>query len=121
MLGGLALVLATIGLYGVMSYSVSQSRRELGLRIALGASSSNLLWHVISRSLLLTISGSALGAVAAFALARFATNMLYHVSPLDPLAFELAIVIMTLGSLAACIWPAWRASRVDSMVALRYE
>ena len=120
-LGGLALVLATIGLYGVMSYSVSQSRRELGLRMALGASSSNLFWHVISRSLLLTISGSALGAVAAFALARFATNMLYHVSPLDPLAFELAIVIMTLGSLSACIWPAWRASRVDPMVALRYE
>lgn len=120
-LGGLALVLATIGLYGVMSYSVSQSRRELGLRMALGASSSNLLWHVISRSLLLTISGVALGAVAAFALARFAANMLYHVSPRDPLVFELAFVIMTLASLAACIWPAWRASRTDPMVALRYE
>jgi len=120
-LGGLALALATIGLYGVMSYTVSQSRRELGLRMALGANSSNLLWHVISRSLLLTISGIALGAVAALELARFAANMLYHISPRDPLAFGLAFAIMTFASLAACIWPAWRASRTDPMLALRYE
>ncbi len=120
-LGGLALLLATIGLYGVMSYSVSQSRRELGLRMALGASSSNLLWHVISRSLLLTIAGVALGAAASLALARYAASMLYHVSPRDPLAFALAFTIMILASLAACIWPAWRASRTDPMVALRYE
>jgi len=120
-LGGLALILATIGLYGVMSYSVSQSRRELGLRMALGASSSNLLWHVISRSLLLTFFGVVLGAAAALALARLATNMLYHVSPRDPLAFTLAFAIMTVASLTACIWPAWRASRTDPMLALRYE
>lgn len=120
-LGGLALILATIGLYGVMSYSVSQSRRELGLRMALGASSSNVLWHVISRSLLLTFFGVGLGAVAALTLARLATNMLYHVSPRDPLAFTLAFAIMTVASLTACIWPAWRASRTDPMVALRYE
>ena len=120
-LGGLALILATIGLYGVMSYSVSQSRRELGLRMALGASSSNLLWHVISRSLALTVGGIALGAVVAIASARFATNMLYHTSPRDPLAFGVALVIMLFASLAACIWPAWRASRTDPMLALRYE
>ncbi|HXT87222.1 MAG TPA: ABC transporter permease [Verrucomicrobiae bacterium] len=120
-LGGLALILATIGLYGVMSYGVSQSRRELGLRMALGASSSNLLWHVISRSLLLTSFGVALGAAAALTLARLATNMLYHVSPRDPLAFTLALAIMTVASLTACIWPAWCASRTDPMVALRYE
>lgn len=120
-LAGVALILATIGLYGVMSYSVSQSHRELGLRMALGASSSNLLWHVISRSLLLTISGVAFGAIAAFALAHFAENMLYQTSPRDPLAFLLAFLIMTCASLAACVWPAWRASRTDPMVALRYE
>ncbi|HKV27625.1 MAG TPA: ABC transporter permease [Candidatus Acidoferrales bacterium] len=120
-LGGLALALATIGLYGVLSYSVSQSRRELGLRMTLGASSSNLLWYVLSRSLTLTIFGVALGAAVALVAARFATDLLYHVSPRDPLAFTLAFVIMMVASLAACFVPAWRASRTDPMVALRYE
>jgi predicted permease len=120
-LGGLALILAIIGLYGVMSYTVSQSRRELGLRMALGASPGDLLWHVVSRSLLLTISGVLLGAGLALVLARFVTPMLYHVSPRDPLAFALAFAIMALASVAACLWPAWRASRTDPMIALRYE
>jgi macrolide transport system ATP-binding/permease protein len=120
-LGGLALVLATIGLYGVMSYTVSQSGRELGLRLALGASSTNLLWHVASRSLFLTVSGVALGAAAAFGCARFAANMLYRVSPRDPLAFTLAFAIMLFASLAASLLPAWRASRTDPMMALRHE
>jgi len=120
-LGGLALALAIVGLYGVMSYTVSQSRRELGLRMALGASPRDLLWHLVSRSLLLTISGVLLGAGVALALGRFVTQMLFHVSPRDPLAFTLAFAIMVLASLAACLWPAWRASRTDPMVALRHE
>jgi predicted permease len=118
-LGGLALILAIIGLYGVMSYSVSQSGRELGLRMALGASPKDLLWHVVSRSLLLTLSGVFLGAVVALALAPYAAHLLYRVSPRDPLAFTLAFLIMALASLAACLWPAWRASRTDPMQALR--
>jgi macrolide transport system ATP-binding/permease protein len=120
-LGGLALFLATIGLYGVISYSVSQSKRELGLRMALGADSANLLWHVLSRGLALTAIGVLFGAVASIALARLAQGLLYKVSPHDPFAFGAAFIVMMLASLAACFFPAWRASRTDPMVALRYE
>ena len=120
-LGGLALFLATIGLYGVVSYAVSQSKRELGLRMALGANSSNLLWHVLSRGLALTASGVVLGGVASFALARLVADLLYHVSAHDPVAFGSAFVIMMFASMAACFYPAWRASQTDPMVALRYE
>jgi predicted permease len=120
-LGGLALLLATIGLYGVISYTVSQSKRELGLRMALGADSANLLWHVLSRGLVLTGIGVLFGVIASIALARLAQGLLYHVSPHDPVAFGTAFIVMMLASLAACFFPAWRASRIDPMVALRYE
>ncbi|MFZ0414063.1 MAG: ABC transporter permease [Candidatus Acidiferrales bacterium] len=120
-LGGLALLLATVGLYGVVSYAVSQSKRELGLRMALGADSANLLWLVMSRGLALTTGGVVLGAAASFALARFAAGLLYQVGPHDPLAFGSAFVVMILASMAACFFPAWRASQSDPMVALRYE
>jgi macrolide transport system ATP-binding/permease protein len=120
-LGGLALLLASIGLYGVMSYAVSQSTRELGLRMALGAGASNLLRLVLSRGLVLTTTGVLLGVVAAFALTRLLGNLLYQVSPRDPLAFTFALAMMTLASLAACFLPAWRATRTDPMRALRTE
>jgi macrolide transport system ATP-binding/permease protein len=120
-LGGLALLLASIGLYGVMSYAVSQSTRELGLRMALGAGASNLLRLVLSRGLVLTTTGVLLGVVAAFALTRLLGNLLYQVSPRDPLAFTFALAVMTLASLAACFLPAWRATRTDPMRALRTE
>lgn len=120
-LGGLALLLATIGLYGVISYTVSQSKRELGLRMALGADAANLLWHVLSRGLVLTGIGMLFGAAASVALARLAQGLLYQVSPHDPVAFAAASITMMLGSLAACFFPAWRASRTDPMIALRYE
>jgi predicted permease len=118
-LGGLALLLATIGLYGVMSYAVSQSRRELGLRMALGAKASNLLRLVISRGLALTAGGVFLGGVVALALTRLLGNLLYEVSPYDPLAFGSALAVMTIASLVACFLPAWRASRTDPARALR--
>ena len=118
-LGGLALLLATIGLYGVMSYAVSQSTRELGLRMALGANASNLLRLVISRGLALTAGGVLLGGVVALALTRLLGNLLYKVSPYDPLAFVSALVVMTGASLAACFMPAWRAIRTDPARALR--
>jgi ABC-type antimicrobial peptide transport system permease subunit len=118
-LGGLALLLAAIGLYGVMSYAVSQSTRELGLRMALGAGASNLLRLVLSRGLALTAGGVLLGAAAALALTRLLGNLLYKVSPRDPLAFGSALVVMALAAVTACFLPAWRATRTDPARALR--
>src|SRR5216684_868760 len=120
-LGGLALFLAAIGLYGVMSYAVSQSTRELGLRMALGASASNLLRLVLSRGLALTGAGVLLGAATALLLTRLLGNLLYEVSPRDPVAFGCAFAVMALVSVAACLLPAWRAARTDPMRALRTE
>jgi ABC-type antimicrobial peptide transport system permease subunit len=118
-LGGLALLLATIGLYGVMSYAVSQSTRELGLRMALGADATNLLRLVFSRGLALTAAGVALGAAVALGMTRLLGNLLYKVSPRDPLAFGSALAVMTMAALAACFLPAWRAARTDPARALR--
>ena len=115
----MALLLAAIGLYGVMSYAVSQSTRELGLRMALGADASNLLRLVLSRGLALTAGGVALGAAVALGLTRLLGSLLYKVSPHDPLAFGSAFVVMTITALAASFLPAWRASRTDPVRALR--
>jgi putative ABC transport system permease protein len=121
LLGGLALLLASIGLYGVMSYTVSQSTRELGLRMALGASASNVLRLVLSRGLLLTTTGIVIGIALALLLMRLLGNLLYQVSPRDPLAFVAAFAVTTLASFAACFLPAWRATRTDPIRALRTE
>jgi predicted permease len=121
LLGGLALLLASIGLYGVMSYTVSQSTRELGLRMALGAGASNVLRLVLSRGLMLTAAGIVVGMALALLLTRLLGNMLYQVSPRDPLAFAAAFAAMALASLAACFLPAWRATRTDPIRALRAE
>jgi ABC-type antimicrobial peptide transport system permease subunit len=118
-LGGLALLLAAIGLYGVMSYSVSQSSRELGLRMALGAGASNLLRFVISKGLMLMAGGVLLGATVALALTRLMGNMLYRVSPRDPMVFGAAILVMTVVSVASTFLPGWRASRTDPARVLR--
>jgi predicted permease len=117
--GAMALFLAAIGLYAVMSYSVSQSTRELGMRIALGASVKDLLSLVISRGMRLTIAGIIIGAIAALILTRLMGNLLYQVSPRDPLAFGLALVVMIAVALIACFLPARRATRIDPVRALR--
>jgi macrolide transport system ATP-binding/permease protein len=118
-LGGLALLLAAIGLYGVMSYSVAQSTRELGLRMALGADATNLLRLVISRGLQLTAGGVFLGAVAALTMTRLLGTLLYKVSPRDPAVFGVALAVMTSVAIFACLLPAWRASRTDPARVLR--
>ena len=118
-LGGLALLLAGIGLYGVMSYAVSQSTRELGLRMALGAGASNLFRLVISRGLTLTAGGIALGAAAGLAVTRLLGKLLYSISPRDPRAFGLALLVMTITAVVACLLPAWRATRTDPARVLR--
>jgi predicted permease len=117
--GGIALFLAAIGVYAVMSYSVSQSTRELGLRMALGASINDLLRLVMSRGVILTAGGIVIGIVAALTLTRVMTTQLYQVSPRDPLAFVLAFIIMTTVALTASFLPAWRATRIDPVRALR--
>jgi len=118
-LGGLAVTLAAIGLYGVMSYAVSQSTRELGLRMALGADPSNLLRLVLSRGLSLTGAGLALGVAVALGLTRLLGSLLYKIGPRDPLAFGSAFLVMLVAALAASLLPAWRATRTDPARALR--
>jgi predicted permease len=118
-LGGLALLLSAIGLYGVMSYAVSQGARELGLRMALGANASNLLRLVMSRGLRLTGAGILLGAVGALALTRLLGNLLYKVSSRDTAVFGSALVVMIITAAVACLLPAWRATHTDPARALR--
>src|SRR5207302_10572406 len=101
------------------SYSVSQSRRELALRLALGAQAGDILRLVLSHGLALTGGGLILGGVAALGLTRLIGNLLYRVSPRDPLAFGSALLVMTAASCAACFLPAWRASRMDAVRLLR--
>jgi predicted permease len=118
-LGSLALLLAGVGLYGVMSYAVAQSTRELGLRMALGAGAANLLRLVISRGLRLTAAGVLFGTVAALALTKLLGRLLYHVSPHDPWIFGSALLVMTMTAVSACLLPAWRAARTDPARVLR--
>ncbi len=115
----LALLLAAVGMYGVMSYTVSQNKRELGLRMALGAGPRDLLRLVLSHGLALTAAGVALGAALALGSSRLLGYLLYQVSPRDPLAFVSALTIMTVAALAACFVPAVRAARTDPVRALR--
>jgi ABC-type antimicrobial peptide transport system permease subunit len=119
--GAMALFLAAIGLYAVVSYTVSQGTRELGLRMALGAGAKDLMRQVMSRGLLLTASGVAIGAVAAIVLTRLMGDLLYKISPRDPVAFGMAFAVITIASLAACFLPAWRATRIDPVQALREQ
>jgi macrolide transport system ATP-binding/permease protein len=118
-LGGLALLLAGVGLYGVMSYAVAQSTQELGLRMALGAGAANLLGLVMSRGLRLTAGGVLFGAIAALALTKALGRLLYQVSPHDPRVFAAALAVMAITAVSACLWPAWRASRTDPARVLR--
>lgn len=116
---GVALLLAAMGLYGMISYLVSQSTRELGLRLALGASPAKLLSLVMSSGLRLTIAGIVLGAVIALATTRLLGTMLYEVSPRDPYVLAAVVIVMAVAATVACLVPALRAMRLDPMTALR--
>ena len=122
--GMLALLLACAGLYGVLSYSVSQRTQEIGIRMALGANRANVLKMILKQGLTLTLIGVALGLAGAYVLTKYLeslTTMLYGVQPRDPLTYGVTAALLTLVALFACLVPARRATKVDPMVALRYE
>jgi putative ABC transport system permease protein len=118
---GFALFLATIGLYGVLSYLVSQRTRELGIRIALGAQKSNIFSLILRKGMLLLLIGVCLGLVGSFAWARLLSSLIYGVSATDPAIFALVTTILVAVSVVACVIPAARAISIDPVVALKYD
>ena len=120
-LSAIGLGLAAMGLYGVLAYSVAQRTQEIGLRIALGAGPMKVLSMVLQQGLRLTLLGVAIGSATALALGRFLASLLYGVKPADPLTFLGVWFVLTVVALLACAIPVRRATRIDPMVALRYE
>jgi ABC-type antimicrobial peptide transport system permease subunit len=119
--GIIALLLATAGVFGVMAYSVSRRTREIGVRVALGAGSGDVLRMVLSQGLRTIFIGVAVGVAGALALTRTVESLLFGVTPTDPLTFASVTLLLVAAALLACFIPARRATKVDPIVALRYE
>jgi ABC-type antimicrobial peptide transport system permease subunit len=119
--GGLAALLVATGLYGTLSYRTNRRTTEIGTRMALGAGRGRVLWIVMRESLFVTCLGAAAGLPLALLGAHVLSSMLYRLSPIDPFSFAFAIGCLALVGGVASFLPAWRAAKVDPMVALRFE
>jgi putative ABC transport system permease protein len=117
----LSLGLAAVGLYGVLGYSVARRTSEIGVRLALGATPAGVLRAVLRQAAMMVLVGSAIGVPGALLLSRFLTGLLYGVTPADPPVLGFAVSCLFLVAIAAAAVPAWRAARVDPLVALRHE
>jgi putative ABC transport system permease protein len=118
---GIAVVLASAGIFAVVSQMVAQRTREIGVRVALGAAPRDIVRLILSRGLLLTVSGLAIGVAGALALTRVLRRLLFEVSPYDPLSFAVVSVMLLAVGLLACWLPTYRAMRIEPAVALRVE
>jgi putative ABC transport system permease protein len=121
MFAGLALMLAAVGIYGVIAFSVAQRTHEIGVRMALGAQAGQLLWLVIGEGMSLALVGIVIGVAGALGVMRFIRSFLFHVSATDPVTFTAVALLLTVVAFLACYIPARHAMRVDPMVALRYQ
>ena len=119
--GGLALVLAMIGIYGVMAYSVAQRTQEIGFRIAIGARPGNVVWMVMRQGMSLAVLGGIAGLIAAVLLGRLVAELLFGIRPYDPVTLTAVVFTLCAVALVACYVPARRATQVDPLVALRTE
>jgi ABC-type antimicrobial peptide transport system permease subunit len=118
---GIALVMAAAGIYGTMAYFVTQRTREIGVRIALGAEWRDVLMLILKSGMSLVVLGLAIGLAGALALTRLMSTLLFEVSPSDPLTFLAVVFSVIFAALLACYIPARRATKVDPLIALRYE
>lgn len=119
--GGLALLLAIVGLYGVKAYAVSRRTREIGIRVALGAEPRKVRGMILREGLAMTASGLVLGLLLGLAAGQACASMLYDVGPMDPIAFTLASIALAAAAMLACWFPALRATKISPMTALRAE
>jgi ABC-type antimicrobial peptide transport system permease subunit len=119
--GGLALLLAAIGIHGILSFTVVRRTREIGIRMAMGARRTSVMWLVLRRTLALGGAGLALGIPLVFAGKRYIESELFELHRLDPDAIGAAIALLVAVALGAGSWPAWRASRLDPTISLRHE
>jgi ABC-type antimicrobial peptide transport system permease subunit len=119
--GVVDLVLAAVGVYGVISYVTAQRTREFGIRIALGATRGGVISHVLRGGFRLTMLGAVIGLLGAFMVTRSLSALLFEITPLDPISYSAGAALLALISICACLVPAWRASRVDPIIAMQSE